>query len=424
MQGVELTGGALSDQQVRSIAEAQARTNIWHGSIRSGKTVGSLVRWLIHVAQTRDLPGELFMFGRTRDSLDRNVFGPLRDRNLFGPLCRQIHYTSGAPHATILGQTVHVLGASDRASEEKVRGLTSKGAYGDELTICPEEFFKQALGRISVDGGKMFGTTNPDNPAHWLRQDYLLREHELDLKSWQFGIDDNAHFLGRSFVDAIKSEYTGLWYKRFVLGEWVQSEGAIYEQFDPDVHVVDELPPLAQVLGVGADYGTTNPFAALMLAITRDGRLAVTREYRHDPKKARRQLTDAEFSREFREWVALEPERPRWIVVDPSAESFQLQLHRDGMVGLVDADNSVADGIRLIASLLATRRLIVHKSCRGLIDEFPGYSWDDTAAKKGDDRPIKANDHSLDGLRYVAQTTRGVWERSVPISPWVAPAAA
>ncbi|MCO7195401.1 PBSX family phage terminase large subunit [Pseudonocardia sp. McavD-2-B] len=421
MRPADLSAGALSDQQVRSIAEAQARVNVWEGSIRSGKTVGSLLRWLMHVAHVRDLPGELFMFGRTRDSIARNVFGPLRDRSLFGPLARQVDYTTGAATATILGQTVHVLGANDKQAEEKVRGLTGKGAYGDELTTVPAPFFRQSLGRLSVKGAKLYGTTNPDNPAHWLRQDYLL-DPALDLRSWHFTIDDNPH-LDPDYVRNIKAEYKGLWFKRFILGQWVQAEGAIYEMFDEDEHVVDELPAIERVLAAGVDYGTTNPFAALMLATTRDGRLVFTREYRHDPRTARRQLTDAEFSRELRRWLDAEGEarRPKWLAIDPSAESFQLQLHRDQVRGIADADNSVGDGIRLFASLLATRRLIIHKSCRGLIDEIPGYVWDDTAADKGEDRPVKKNDHSCDAARYAISTTRAAWQRSVPITPWVSP---
>lgn len=418
MRPADLSAGALSDQQVRSIAEAQARVNVWEGSIRSGKTVGSLLRWLMHVAAVRDLPGELFMFGRTRDSIARNVFGPLRDRSLFGPLARQVDYTTGAATATILGQTVHVLGANDKQAEEKVRGLTGKGAYGDELTTVPAPFFRQSLGRLSVAGAKLFGTTNPDNPAHWLRQDFLL-DPSLDLRSWHFTIDDNPH-LDPDYVRNIKAEYKGLWFKRFILGQWVQAEGAIYEMFDEDEHVVDELPPIERVLAAGVDYGTTNPFAALMLATTRDGRLVFTREYRHDPRKTRRQLTDAEFSAELRRWLDAEGEtgRPKWLAVDPSAESFQLQLHRDQVRGIADADNTVGDGIRLFASLLATRRLVIHRSCRGLIGEIPGYVWDDKAAEKGEDKPVKKDDHSCDAARYAVATTRAAWQRSVPITPW------
>lgn len=426
----DLTGGQFSEQQIVSLVESRAAVCIWEGAIRSGKTIASIVRWLRHLDQTKDLEGEAFIFGRTRDAIGRNIFGPLKSVPLLRGLAPGTEYRLGAPTAQILGQTVHVIGANDRQAEEKVRGLTGRSAYGDELTVLPAPFFRQALGRLSVDGAAMFGTTNPDNPNHWLRTEYLDRPRTqgmwtpdeddtttLDLATWHFVLDDNP-FVSAKFKRDRKAEYTGLWYRRMILGEWVMSEGAIYESWDPAVHVVDELPPIARVLACGVDVGTTNPFAALMLAVTADGRLCLTREYWHDPKVSLRQMTDVEFSTALVAWMDATGERPARVIVDPSAESFQLQLRRDGIKGITDADNSVLDGIRLMASLLATRRLVVHRSCKALIREIPGYSWDDRQAELGIDKPIKVNDHAVDAARYALLTTQRLWAKQVPIAPW------
>jgi hypothetical protein len=201
--GVELTGGVFSDQQVVSLVESCARVNIWEGAIRSGKTIASIVRWLRHLEQTKDAEGEAFIFGRTSATIDRNVFAPIRSVPLLRALAppRSTSYTAGAPTARVLGQSVHVVGAADKQAEEKLRGLTGRSAYGDELTVLPAPFFRQALGRLSVKGAALFGTTNPDNPGHWLRTEYLDRprtqgrrkavgEDELDLANWHFTIDD------------------------------------------------------------------------------------------------------------------------------------------------------------------------------------------------------------------------------------------
>lgn len=428
-----LTGGQFSEQQVVSLVEARAGINLWEGAIRSGKTIASIIAWGHHLDRMRAAEGEAFVVARTRDAAARNIFGPLKSVPLLRALFPRTSYTSGAPTAIVLGQEVHVLGANDRQAEEKLRGLTGKSGYADEITVLPAPMFRQANGRLSVDGAALFGTTNPDNPSHWLKADYLDKprtqgmwtpgEDEvdvLDLATWHFELDDNP-FVSAKYKRDRKAEYTGLWFRRMILGEWVQAEGAIYDSFDPDVHVVDELPELDRVLAVGLDYGTTNPFAALLLCITRDGRIAVTREYRHDSKRARRQLTDAEYSVALREWLdegrtLHGGQSPRWLAVDPSAASFQEQLHRDGVRGVTDADNSVADGIRLVSSLLAAGRLVIHSSCKGLIGEFPGYAWDDKAAARGEDKPIKVADHSLDALRYAVLTTHGQWRRSVPLT--------
>ena len=159
----------MSDDQLTSLRGATGRVNIWDGAIRTGKTIASLVAFLIFVA-TAPYGGQLVVVARTRDSAYRNIFAVLMDPTLFGPIARFVSYTSGAPTAQILGRTVFVIGASDAKAEKVIRGMTIVGAYVDEVTVIPEEFFTQLLGRMSVPGARMFGTTNPDNPSHWLKR--------------------------------------------------------------------------------------------------------------------------------------------------------------------------------------------------------------------------------------------------------------
>lgn len=403
----------LSRKQVASIVESQYRINAWEGSVRSGKTVASLLRWLGYVA-TAPRGGELVMVGRTRDSINRNVFAPLTNPDLFGTLAKQVRYTNGAATATIMGRLVHVLGANDAQAEPKVRGMTCAGAYVDEATTLPETFFDQLVARCSVPGAKVFATTNPDNPAHWFRKKYLLRPSETRLRSWHFTLDDNP-YLDPEYVASLKSTYTGLFYKRNILGQWVQAEGAVFDMWDPDRGVVDILPRMHRWLGVGVDYGTVNPFAGLLLGHGVDNRLYVASEYRHDSRKALRQLTDAQYSEGLRGWLrgyehgGRTGVHPEWVFVDPSAASFMTQLWSDGMSNVAPAVNDVLDGIRSVGVAIGSGLLSVHRSCAGLLEELPAYAWDDKAAAGGIDKPIKANDHSVDGLRYVLHSTAHEW---------------
>jgi PBSX family phage terminase large subunit len=330
-------------------------------------------------------------------------------------------WTPGAKTAVILGRTVHLIGANDRRSEAKIRGATVSLVYCDEVSLLPKDFFRQLLGRLSVKGARLLGTTNPDNPGHWLKKEFIDRQGELDLRSWHFNLDDNPS-LDADYVASLKREYVGLWYRRFILGAWVQSEGAVYEAFDPTLHVVKELPRIERWLADGIDYGTVNPFADVLLGLGADHRLYLVSEYRHDSRMQRRQMTDAEYSRARRSWLekVKHPHStavgvaPEWTVVDPSASSFIEQLHRDGVNGVTPADNSVLDGIRTVSSLLGTGSLLFHESVTGLIDEMPGYSWDDTAAEAGEDKPIKENDHSVDAMRYAVRTTEALWRPYIP----------
>lgn len=412
---LDAVGRTLSPIHLRSVVESTARLNIWQGSVRSGKTVASLLRLLLAIA-TAPSSGRVLLFGKTRESVNRNVFAVLTDPLLFGPLARLVKYNPGAATGTILGREVDVLGANDAKAEPKVRGMTLCLAYGDELTTIPEAFFTQVLARLSVPGAQLFGTTNPDAPNHWLRKKYLLRADTLNLRTWHSTLDDNPH-LDPQYVRDLKTEYVGLWYKRFITGSWVQAEGAVFDMWDEDRHVVPALPAIHRWISLGIDYGTRNATAALILGAGEDGRLYLTHEWRHDPATARRQLTDVGLSRELRAWLAglevprapgLKGIRPEWTVVDPSAASLRLQLHEDGMAPAL-ADNSVLDGIRLMSSLLGNDQLRVHESCRGLIDEIPGYAWDDKAAERGEDTPIKADDHSIDAARYAIKTPEVLW---------------
>ncbi|GGS88401.1 PBSX family phage terminase large subunit [Nonomuraea spiralis] len=401
----------LSNLQERSIAHSTARINIWSGAVRSGKTISSLLRWLEYVGRA-PRGGALVVSGKTFDTVSRNVFGPLQDPAVTGPAAKHIKYTRGASTATILGRQVEVITANDEKAEGRLRGLTAAGAYVDELTLIPESFFQQLLARLSVPGAKVFCTTNPDGPAHWARKKFILRQGDLDLRHWHFTLDDNPA-LDPAYVAALKSEYVGLWYRRFIKGEWCLASGAIFDTWDETTHVVDVLPPIVQWIACGVDYGTVNPFAALMLGLGADGRLYFTREWRYDSKLQRRSLTDIEYATRMVAWMdAGGHPRPTYVVVDPSAASFRVQLHQPpfGIASKL-GDNEVVPGIMTMSSLLATDRLKVHRSCQGWLNEVPGYSWDDEKAEKdGEDVPVKVDDHSLDAGRYAVHTTRSVWQ--------------
>jgi PBSX family phage terminase large subunit len=405
----------LSLKQIDYVVNSTAFVNLAEGSIRSGKTVVSLLRWLMYVA-VAPRGGELVVVGRTRDSLNRNVFGPLMDPSLMGPMARFTKYTNGASTATILGRTIHVLGASDAKAEKVLRGLTCAGAYVDELTVISEEFFQQLLGRCSVEGAQIFCTTNPDSPAHWVRRRFLDRLGQLeDWRVWHFDLDDNP-VLSEKIKARYRRMYTGLWFRRFILGEWVAAEGAVFDMWDPARHVVPwaRLPAMQRMLALGADYGTTNASTGLLLGLGADRRLYLVDEWRHDPQHAQHRLTDGQLSASLRSWLGTPhlprggPEQPEWVAVDPAAASFRLQLYRDGLTPQ-EADNDVSRGISLLATLLAEGQLLVSDRCEGFIREAPGYSWDPKATEDGTDKPLKVADHSLDGGRYAVATTEALW---------------
>jgi PBSX family phage terminase large subunit len=339
--------GKFSRKGLQSIRESNARINIWEGSVRSSKTICSLVRWLLYLRDGP--PGDLLMVGKTERTLKRNILDPLE--HIVGS--KNFRYKIGAGEGQLFGRRVYIAGANDERAAGKIQGLTLAGAYGDELSLWPESFFTMLLSRLSVPGAKLFGTTNPDSPYHWLKVNYLDRAGELNLKSWHFTLEDNLN-LDPAYVEALKKEYTGLWYKRFILGLWVLAEGAIYDMWDDAKHVRPAPQDLKRFI-VAVDYGTSNPCTFGLYGWHDSSKPVVylTREYWYDARATGRQKTDAEYADDFKEWLG--EIRPEAIYVDPSAASFIAELRKRGF-RVKDADNDVIDGIRFVASMLTQCR--------------------------------------------------------------------
>lgn len=400
----------MSQKQIDAIAHSEARGNIWDGAVRSGKTFGWLLK-MLHKVSTYTGAGGVVIIGKNRDSIYRNVFEPIELVPEFAPFRPFVQYRQGAATATIFGHKVHVIGANDAGSESRIRGMTLGLAFCDELTVLNQQFFKQLLARLSVPGAQFYATTNPDSPAHWLKKDYLDRINDIGWYYVHFTMDDNPS-LTEEYKTSLKREYTGLWYKRFILGLWVSAEGAIYDMWDEDTHVIDpqDIPPIERVIALGIDYGTTHPTRGTLLGIGADKRLYALDEWhpaRSTDAKLSADLWEKKRQWEHKGWT------PEWTYVDPAAASFSLQLHEDHHPRLDTADNAVIDGIRTVASLLNNQDLRISSTCTELIQELPGYRWDDKASEKGDEKPIKELDDAVDSLRYAVYSSRWVWSRHI-----------
>lgn len=395
------------DEQKHVYANCNARINILDGPVRSGKTVSSIVAWIKYIANAP--PGDLTMTGKTNAALYRNIIRPMEEM-----LGSDMKYVNSNDNRVVKlwDREIFCYGANDERSEGKIRGGTFAGAYGDEITLWPESYFKMLMSRLSIPGSKFIGTTNPDNPQHWLKVDYIDRALEIGANIFNWPIERNTH-LPPEYIEALKKEYTGLWYKRFILGLWCVAEGAIYDFFDEKLHVGSVFPD-PQYHNVSVDYGTGNPTSFGLYGVNTHTTPKVWRKrgYWWDSKKEGRQKTDAEYVEDMDKFLGKgtnEEIKPFKVIVDPSAASFKLVLLKAGYY-VVDADNSVVDGIRTQARMLQTGQYMIsdHPSNDPCIKEYYGYIWDANYAKKGEDRPKKVGDHSKDDERYMLHTEFGV----------------
>ena len=253
----------LNPKQIDFMLYDDKRINLLTGSVRSGKTYVSLLKWAVFVGSMPE-NCEFLMTGKTITSLKRNCLGLLQD--LVGD---NFKYSLSQKSGTLFGRRIWLEGANDDRAESKIRGMTLAGAYVDELTQIPEDFYRMLLSRLSMKGAKLYATTNPDTPTHWVKLDIIDNE-EIDKKVWHFTFDDNEILKkeNQEYFDNLKAEYQSMgevYYQRFILGLWVLAEGLIYKQFanNPEMFIKDEAvdeygnPIRFMIISIGIDYGAT-----------------------------------------------------------------------------------------------------------------------------------------------------------------------
>lgn len=308
-------------------------------------------------------------------------------------------YSLNQKRGLLFGRKILLEGANDARSESKIRGLTLQGAYCDELTQFPQDFFAMLLSRLRLPKSKLIATTNPDSPVHWLKVNYIDRKNKLDFFTMKFLLDDNTT-LPEDYVRNIKIEYTGVFYERFILGKWVLAEGLIYPMYKDAIAELPQGKPEKYVMSI--DYGTQNAFAALLWGKYGDIWYAV-KEYYYSGRDRGIQKTDEEYGKDLDVFTE-EIEGSLRTIIDPSAASFIALLRRKrGKYKVIPAENTVMDGIRNTATALQTGLIKISPACKNWAIEASGYVWDD---KAGEDRPVKEGDHLQDSTRYFVQTMK------------------
>lgn len=379
------------------------------GAIRSGKTVCmalAFVQWSM-----ASFDGQNFGFcGKTVGSFRRNVLSVLkqmlptrgykfkerRSDNLF-------IITRGK-----VTNYYYIFGGKDESSQDLIQGVTLAGVLMDEVALMPESFVNQATGRCSVEGSKFWFNCNPANPSHWFKKNWIDEKQSKNVLWLHFTMDDNLS-LSEKIKERYRRSYTGVFHRRYILGEWCVAEGLVYDFFGED-NITDEIPESGEYF-ISIDYGTMNPFSAGLWCVNGDTAIR-TNEFYYNGRKKAVQRTDEEYCDDVQ---ALADSRPKvysasgeditpkikQVIVDPSAASFITALRKRGFT-VVKADNDVIDGIRRTAVYLKEGNLKIGRRCKDAINEFGLYSWDEKA--KDEDRVIKENDHSMDDIRYFANT--------------------
>ncbi len=393
----------FSDKQLEFISKSTAKWNLAHGSVRSGKTVCTLFRFM-HAASTCP-DSQIYMVGHSTDTIYRNAIRLLFESPQFAihrPFCTW--FGGSKNELKFRDKVIKILGASNHGALGQFQGNTMSLVYCDEMTLYPIPIIDMIDTRLSNPHSMGFASMNPSYPSHKLKE-WIDKADSGDKNYYalQFTLDDNP-YVGEDYKARLRESLSGVFYRRNYLGHWCLAEGSVFDFFDKRLHTASRPPTSADYWLAGIDYGMSNAFACVLVGVStgnvygKPKAMWVEKEYFWDPKKTYKQKTNTEFRDDLIHFF--DGYSIKNIYIDPSAEAFELELKRAGM-HVVHANNDVFNGIQMMTSSIRDGRVVVLDNCTNLIREIESYTWDSKKSEKGEDAPIKVNDHALDALRYV-----------------------
>ncbi len=392
------------------------RINLLQGSVSAGKTWISLIAWALWVAM-RPKDHLYMMCGKSLQTLKRNCLLPLQD--LIGK--KNFTFSVSTKEGKLFGRKIMLEGANDQRSESKIRGITLGGAYCDELTLFPKDFFVMLLSRLRVPGAKLIATTNPDVPTHWLKTEYINNGNlSDDMLNIFFHIDDNTT-LPADYVESLKKEYTGVYYDRFIRGDWVVANGAIYKVFSdsPAAYSVSAADlPHFDYINIGLDFGGNGSQHALCASgITHDMRSVYALKTERIPAADMTPQSLYKRVYDFCEDILKRYGKISALYADSAEQTLIAGLRQVlrplGIVVKNSLKREINDRIRAATMLMAGGRFhLVSEECGTLIDAFRGAVWNDKIIGKeerlddgtSDIDTLDAFEYSFE--RYISQLIR------------------
>ncbi len=238
----------LSSKQKEYWSAPFHRWGIKHGATRTGKTY---LDYFLIPRRIRELWGKsgmVVLLGNTKGTLSRNVIEPMQE--LYG--AAQVGPIKADNTCVIFGQRVHCLGADNKKNVDRLRGMSIKYCYGDELASWNKEVFEMLKSRLDKPYSRFDGTCNPQHEQHWLKR---FIDSDADIFAQNYALCDNP-FLDKTVAQRLQQEYAGtVYYQRYILGRWVRAEGAIYAAFAAAPEKFLTAKPVYDFIQVGVDFG-------------------------------------------------------------------------------------------------------------------------------------------------------------------------
>ena len=370
------------------------------GAVRSGKTMAmgmGFFLWAMICFHAQ----RFGICGKTIQSLRRNVLSEVLPRLQRLGMTFKEKRSENLLTVRFRGHENHfyIFGGRDESSASLIQGITFAGILMDEVALMPRSFVDQACARCSVQGSRLWFNCNPAGPTHWFYKSWIQEAAQRNCLRLHFTMADNPS-LSPQIRARYERLYTGVFYRRYILGQWAQAEGRVYDFFEPEM--VKAVPGGAfEKWYVSCDYGTVNPTSMGLWGL-QGGIWYRVDEFYFDSRQAQHQMTDDEYAAALEKLAGGRPIAA--VIVDPSAASFIEVLRRKGW-RVMKAKNEVLSGIRLTSDALKSGKIVICAGCSDCIREMDEYVWDLSCG--AGDRVKKEHDHAMDDMRYFVSTVLG-----------------
>lgn len=369
------------------------------GSKRSGKTYINNYIFLLEIRRVAKLAEKL------GDSHPQYILAGFSSNTIYNNVISSISTQFGIDLKTDRHGHYHLYGVDivpaytgSLRGMSAIRGMTSYGSYVNEASLAVYDVFQEIVARCSVEGARIICDTNPDNPNHWLKTNYIdNHDPKARIKSFSFTIDDNT-FLSKEYVEAFKAATPkGMFYDRDILGLWVTGEGLVYSDFNKNTMVIpDSKIPDNLTYYCGVDWGFEHPNPILLLGEDDNGNIYVLRDYTKRHKFINYWVEIAKnLQREFG--------RNLLFYVDSARPDNFNEFLAHG-INAINANKNVLPGVEYVAKQMRMGKFFIAESCsEGLLNELYQYSWDEKTGKPLKENETRHNDR-LDALRYAIYT--------------------
>lgn len=365
---------------------------IQHGAKRAGKTISNNDLFLMEIMKVRKTANKLkipepqyILAGNSLGTIEKNVLTELRNRYDL-----KFHFDK-FNRFKLFGVLVCCFGHGTVKDMSRIRGMTAFGAYINEATTGVEEVIREILNRCSGEGARVLMDTNPDNPEHYIKKEFVDKADGKRLIEIHYQLDDNT-FLDNRYKENVKATTpTGQFYDRDILGLWVNSEGVVYKDFNQKTMVISNYKKEAITEYIaGVDWGYEHLGSIVVIGIDRLGNHCMIEEH------------TAQYE-EIDYWVNIAKGiKERYgnipFYADSARPEHVARFSREGFK-IKNGNKSILSGIEEVGKLMKQNKFYILESCKQFLKEVYNYVWDEI---KG--LPIKKNDDVMDSVRYAIYT--------------------